>query len=133
MPGSGDGNGNRNSDSNRNGDGDCIDNNTNANADTNTNDITSTTHYKCQSDIIFLRAGRGIKMKELATEGIKIIKSLIIDVKEESMSNIHNLMNDVVVRYQQAFAHKAQAFLNSIGPNTSVNRPLPALCATTHK
>ncbi len=68
----------------------------------------------------------GIKMKELATEGIKISNSLIIDVKEESISNIHNLMNDVVVCYQQAFAHKAQAFLNSIGPNTSVNRPLPA-------
>jgi hypothetical protein len=41
-------------------------------------------------------------------------------------------MKDVVLRYQQAFAHKADAFLN-IGSNTSVNRPLLALFATTHK
>ncbi len=36
-------------------------------------------------------------------------------------------------RYQQAFANKTDAFSNRVGPNTSVNRPLSALCATTHK
>ncbi len=42
-------------------------------------------------------------------------------------------MKDVVQCYQQTFANKADSFPNRIGSNTSVNRPLPALCATTHK
>ncbi len=61
------------------------------------------------------------------------LPELYIDVKQSSMTYINNLMKDVVQRYQQAFAHKAVVFSNTIGPNTSVNRPLPALCGTIHK
>ena len=72
-------------------------------------------------------------MKEIVYEGIKLTNLINIDVKQSSMTYINNLMKDVIQRYQQAFAHKADAFSNTIGPNTSVNRPLSTLCGTTHK
>jgi hypothetical protein len=63
---------------------------------------------KSQSDIKYLIGGMAIKMKEIVCEGIKVPNSLNIDdVKQLSVSNINNLMKDVVQRYQQAFAHKA--------------------------
>jgi hypothetical protein len=62
-------------------------------------------------------------MKEIVCEGIKLTKSINIDVKQFSMTYINNLMKDVVQCYQQPFAHKADAFSNTIGSNTSVNRP----------
>ncbi len=88
---------------------------------------------KSPSNIKYLIVGLAIKMKEIVCEGIKLKKSINTDVKQSSMTYINNLMKDVVQRYQQAFAHKADTFSNTIGPNTSVNRPLPALCGTTHK
>jgi hypothetical protein len=39
----------------------------------------------------------------------------------------------VVQLYQQAFSNRADAFSSRIESNTSVNKLLPALCATTHK
>ena len=62
-----------------------------------------------------------IKMKEIVCEDIKVTYSMNFDVKQLSVSNINNLKKDVFQHYQPAFAHKADAFLNSIGPNTSVN------------
>ncbi len=72
-------------------------------------------------------------MKEIVCEGIKVTNSMNINLIQTSITSITNLMKVVVQRYQRAFANKADAFSNTIGPNTSVNRPLPALCATTHK
>jgi hypothetical protein len=88
---------------------------------------------KSSSNIKYLIGELAIKMKEIVCEGIKLTNSINIDVKQSSMTYINSLMKDVVQRYQQAFAHKTDAFSNTIGPNTSVNRPLPALCGTTHK
>jgi hypothetical protein len=79
---------------------------------------------KSSSDTKYLIGGLAIKMKEIVCEGIKLTKSINIDVKQSSMTYINNLMKDVVQRYQQAFAHKADVFSNTIDPNTSVNRPL---------
>jgi hypothetical protein len=88
---------------------------------------------KSQSDVKYLIGGMAIKMKEIVCEGVKAANSMNIDLKQLGMTNITNLMKDVVQRYQQAFSNRADAFSNRIGPNTSVNKPLLAVCATTHK
>ena len=71
---------------------------------------------KSQSDIKYLIEGLAIKMKEIVYEGIKLTNLINIDVKQSSMTYINNLMKDVIQRYQQAFAHKADAFSNTMVP-----------------
>jgi hypothetical protein len=88
---------------------------------------------KSQSDVKYLIGGMAIKMKEIVCEGVKAANSMNIEPKQLAMTNITNLMKDVVQRYQQVFSNRADAFSNRIGPNTTVNKLLPALCATTHK